>query len=57
MVMMLVGSAMVAFGIATMLIGSNPLPIPVAVIGLVFVAVGSRKNRSDSYGSHLDRRP
>jgi hypothetical protein len=55
--MMLVGGLMIAFAIATMLISSNPLPVPVAVIGLVFVAVGSQKRRTSSRAHHPTVRP
>ena len=54
--MMLVGGLMVAFAIATMLASSNPLPVPLAVIGLVFIAVGSRKRRTSSRAHHRTSR-
>jgi hypothetical protein len=44
--MMLVGGLIVAFAIATMLASSDPLPVSVAVIGPVFIAVGSRLRRT-----------
>jgi hypothetical protein len=53
--MMLVGGLMVAFAIATMLASSDRLPVPVAVIGLVFIAVGSRKRRTNSRTHHPTR--
>jgi hypothetical protein len=46
--MMLVGGLMIAFAVATMLFTSNPLPVSIAVIGLVSIGVGSRKRRSNS---------
>lgn len=46
--MMIVGGLMIAFAVATMLVTSNPLPVPIAIIGLVSIAVGSRKRRSNS---------
>ena len=51
-VMMLVGGLMIAFAITTMLVSSNPLAVPVVVIGLVFIAVGSRKRRTSSSAHH-----
>jgi hypothetical protein len=43
--MMAVGVLMVVLAIATMLMNSDPLPMPIAIIGLVFIAVGSRQRR------------
>lgn len=44
-VMMAVGALMVLFAVITTLIKSDPLPMPIVIFGLVFVAVGSRQRR------------
>jgi hypothetical protein len=45
---MIVGGLMVVFAVVTVVVSTDPLPVPLAVIGLVFIAVGSRRRRSDS---------
>ena len=45
-VMMIVGALMVALAAITVAFTSQPLPVAVAVIGLVFLAVGSRQRRT-----------
>ena len=47
-VMMAVGVLMVIFAVITMLINSDPLPMPMVIIGLVFVAIGSRQRRMNT---------
>ena len=47
-VMMIVGGLMVAFAVVTVVVSTDPMPVPLAVIGLVLIAVGSRRRRSDS---------
>ena len=44
--MLVVGLAMVLMAVVTMLAGPESLPIPLAGVGLVFVAVGSRDRRT-----------
>jgi xanthosine utilization system XapX-like protein len=45
-VMMVVGALMVVVAVVTVLVTSEPLPVTVAIIGIVFLAVGARKRRS-----------
>ena len=47
-VVMAVGVPMVIFAVITMLINSDPLPMPMVIIGLVFVAIGSRQRRMNT---------
>ena len=44
-VMMIVGAPMVAVAVVTVVFTSEPLPVAVAVIGVVFLGVGSRQRR------------
>lgn len=45
-IMMAIGVLMVALAVIAKLTDSDPLPMPTAIIGLVFVAVGSRQRRT-----------
>ena len=44
-VMMVVGALMVVVALITVLVTSEPLPLTVAILGIVFLAVGQRKRR------------
>jgi len=45
-VMMVVGALMVILAVITILIKSDALPMPIVILGLVFVAVGPRQRRT-----------
>ena len=45
-VMMVVGALMVVVAVVTVLVTSEPLPVTVAIIGIVFLGVGARKRRN-----------
>jgi hypothetical protein len=43
--MMVVGALMVVVALITVLVTSEPLPLTVAILGIVFLGVGERKRR------------